>query len=158
MNDSPKRAIDSFDRAILQVLQKDNKLPQRVIAEAVGLSAPAVQRRIAQLEANGVIEANAAVIAPESVGLGITAIVEVRLRDDRSVVMDRSKRYFAAVPEIQQCYFVNGGVSFIIILMANSLSRFESLVRQHFADNEDVKTYRTLIVLDRVKVGLELPF
>jgi len=158
MNDTPNRAIDSFDLAILRMLQTDNKTPQRVIAEAVGLSAPAVQRRIAQLESSGVIEANTAVIAPESVGQGVTAIVEARLRDDRSAVMDRSKRYFASVPEIQQCYFVNGGVSFIIVMVARSLTEFESLIRKHFADYEDVKTYRTLIVLDRVKVGLGLPF
>ncbi|MEG9134294.1 Lrp/AsnC ligand binding domain-containing protein, partial [Acinetobacter baumannii] len=63
---------------------------------------------------------------------------------------------FASVEEIQQCYFVNGGVSFIIIMLSNNLSHFESLVRKHFADNEDVKTYRTLIVLDRVEVNFEL--
>lgn len=53
--------------------------------------------------------------------------------------MDRAKLYFTSVEEIQQCYFVNGGVSFIIIMLSNNLSHFESLVRKHFADNEDVK-------------------
>ncbi|WP_253249375.1 Lrp/AsnC family transcriptional regulator [Pseudomonas putida] len=71
--------------------------------------------------------------------------------------MDRAKRYFAGVDEVQQCYFVNGGVSFIIVMVARDVAHFEKLVRKHFADNEDILTYRTLIVLDKVKVGLSVP-
>ncbi|WP_085619409.1 MULTISPECIES: Lrp/AsnC family transcriptional regulator [unclassified Pseudomonas] len=157
MSDSTSRPLDGFDHAILRLLQRDNKTSQRAIAEQIGLSTPAVQRRIAQMEASEVIVANTAVIAPESVGQMITAIVESRLRDDRSLVMDRAKRYFANVEEIQQCYFVNGGVSFIIVMLARDVAHFEKLVRLHFADNEDILTYRTLIVLDKVKVGLSVP-
>lgn len=157
MNESPKRALDSFDQAILRMLQQDNKTSQRAIAEAIGLSTPAVQRRIAQLEDSGVIVANTAVIAPESVGQQITAIVESRLCDDRALVMNRAKRYFAAVPEVQQCYFVSGGVSFIIVMLARDIAHFDQLVQLHFAGNEDIHTYRTLIVLDKVKVGLTVP-
>ena len=157
MSDSTRRPLDGFDHAILRLLQRDNKTSQRAIAEEIGLSTPAVQRRIAQMEASEMIVANTAVIAPESVGQMITAIVESRLRDDRSLVMDRAKRYFANVEEIQQCYFVNGGVSFIIVMLARDVAHFEKLVRLHFADNEDILTYRTLIVLDKVKVGLSVP-
>jgi len=157
MNEAIGRGLDAFDHAILRLLQQDNKISQRIIAETVGLSTPAVQRRIARMEEDGVIQANVAVIDPASVGQALTAIVESRLRDDSSLVMDRAKRYFAGVAEVQQCYFVSGGVSFIIVMVARDVAHFERLVRLHFADHEDIQTYRTLIVLDRVKVGLSLP-
>ena len=149
--------IDDFDRAILRILQVDNGTPQRVIAERVGLSAPAVQRRIARLQASGVITANAAVVDPEMVGQPVTAIVEVNLLEDRTPLIERASRFFAAEPAVQQCYFVNGGVSYILVLSATSLSHFDSLLRRLFSDNEDVGTYRTFIVLNRVKVGLSVP-
>lgn len=149
--------IDDFDRAILRVLQVDNGTPQRVIAERVGLSAPAVQRRIARLQASGVITANAAVVDPETVGQPVTAIVEVNLREDRTPLIERASRFFASEPAVQQCYFVNGGVTFILVLSATSLSHFDGLLRRLFGDNEDVGTYRTFIVLNRVKVGLAVP-
>ncbi|WP_372438702.1 AsnC family transcriptional regulator, partial [Pandoraea sputorum] len=44
MNESPKRALDSFDQAILRMLQQDNKTSQRAILEAIGVSTPALQR------------------------------------------------------------------------------------------------------------------
>lgn len=150
-------AIDEFDRAILRILQADNGTPQRVVAEQVGLSAPAVQRRIARLQATGVITANTAVVDPDAVGQPVTAIVEVNLREDRTPLIERASRRFAAEPAVQQCYFVNGGVTFVVVLSARSLSHFHGLLLRLFSDDEDVGTYRSLLVLNRVKVGLSVP-
>ncbi|WP_374746782.1 Lrp/AsnC family transcriptional regulator [Klebsiella variicola subsp. variicola] len=149
--------LDNFDLSILKILQRDNRLPHAVVAEKVGLSTPSVQRRISRLEEKGIIETGVAVVDPLLVGNPVISIIESRLVEDRSHVMDRAKRYFREVEEIQQCYFVNGGVSFIIIMISRDLAHFDLLVRQHFADNQDILTYRTLIVLDRVKAGLEIP-
>lgn len=149
--------LDRFDLSILNILQGNNRLPHSAIAEKVGLSTPSVQRRISRLEERGIIKANVAVLEPTLLGNPITAVIESRLVEDRSIVMDRAKRYFRNVDEIQQCYFVNGGVSFIIIMISRDLQHFEQLVRQHFADNQDIQTYRTLIVLDQVKSGLNIP-
>jgi hypothetical protein len=71
--------LDSFDLAILNILQRDNMTPQRVIGEAVSLSAPAVQRRIRRMEEAGVIQANVAVVDPTQVGQAITIFVEVEV-------------------------------------------------------------------------------
>ena len=70
-----RHALDSFDRAILDILQRDNTTPQRAIGEAVNLSAPAVQRRIRRMEEEGVIQANVAVVDPHKVGRPLTIIV-----------------------------------------------------------------------------------
>lgn len=148
--------LDSFDRAILRILQRDNKTPQRVIAEAVNLSAAAVQRRIAALEAAGVVAANVAVVDPDAVSLAITAIVEVYLKDERAATVDAAKRLFSATPEVQQCYYVTGGVSFVLIIVAADMRCYERLTRRLFAENELVERYRTLIALDRVKADTSI--
>jgi DNA-binding Lrp family transcriptional regulator len=57
-------SFDSFDLAVLNILQRGNTTPQRVIGEAVNLSAPAVQRRIRRMEEAGFMQANVAVIDP----------------------------------------------------------------------------------------------
>jgi len=72
-------SLDAFDRAILRIVQRDNKTPQRTIAEAVNLSAAAVQRRIAAMEDAGVIVRNVAIVDTAAVGMAITSIVEVHL-------------------------------------------------------------------------------
>ncbi len=148
--------LDSFDRAILRILQRDNKTPQRTIAEAVNLSAAAVQRRIAAMEAAGVIEANVAIVAPQALGMSITAIVEVRLKDERSTTVDGAKALFLSAPEVQQCYYVTGGISFVLVIVTSDMVEYEAITRRLFANNDAVSSFQSLIALDRVKASAEI--
>lgn len=153
---APSRKLDSFDRAILRILQRDNKMPQRSIGEAVNLSAAAVQRRIAAMEAAGVIEKNVAVLDPRAVEMGITAIVEVHLTNERLQTVDAAKALFRAAPEVQQCYYVTGGTSFMLIIVSPDMVSYEATTRRLFAQNDAVASFRTLVALDRVKTGSEI--
>lgn len=145
--------LDRYDRAILEVLQRNNRVPQREIAEAVSLSTESVQRRIAAMEKSGVIVANVALVDPEAVAATITAIVEVKLRDERAGTSDRAKALFRRTPEVQQCFYVTGGISFVLIIVVPDMPTYERLTRRLFAENELVADFRTLVALDRVKSG-----
>lgn len=153
------RHLDNFDRAILRILQENNQTPQRQIAERVHLSAAAVQRRIAAMEDSGVIAANVAIVSPDVFHPAITIVVEVHLTSDRSTVVEPAKALFRGTKEIQQCYFVTGNGGFIMVIVVPSMTHYEALARRLFADNESVTTYRSLVVLDRVKSGtaIEIP-
>ncbi|MDE1178587.1 MAG: Lrp/AsnC family transcriptional regulator [Edaphobacter sp.] len=144
-------ALDPQNRAILRILQRDNKTPQRVIAEEVNLSAAAVQRRVAAMEEAGVIAGNVAIVDPDAVSATITAIVEVQLWDERAATVDGAKALFRGTAEVQQCFYVTGGVSFVLLILAPDMRSYEGLTRRLFSENELVKSFRTLIALDRVK-------
>jgi DNA-binding Lrp family transcriptional regulator len=150
------RLLDPFDRAILRIIQHDNRTPQRVIAASVNLSTAAVQRRIAAMEKNGVIAANAAIVDPDSVGLGVTSIVEVNLVDEKATTVDRAKALFRDDPDVQQCYYVTGGRSFIMLIVAPDMRSYEATTRRLFAENEAVASYHSYLALDRVKAGMAL--
>ena len=150
---SAARSLDAFDRQILRIVQRDNKTPQRVIAEAVHLSTAAVQRRIAAMEQAGVIRANVALVDPDALAVAITAIVEVFLRDERTESIDRAKALFRSTPEVQQCYYTTGGTSFVLVILTPDMRAYEALTRSLFSDHEWVASFRTLVALDRVKSG-----
>lgn len=150
-SDEPRPVLDRQDRAILRIVQRDNKTPQRVIGEAVHLSTAAVQRRIAAMETAGVIVRNVAIVDADAVSATITAIVEVHLVDERAPTADRARALFRETPEVQQCYYVTGGVSFVLIIVAPDMRSYEGLTRRLFAENDLVRSFRTLVALDRVK-------
>lgn len=152
-----KHDLDRSDRAILAALQRDNKMPQRKIADLVNLSAPAVQRRIKRMEEAGIIQANIAVVNPAKVDQSITIFVEVEMESERIDLYEGAKRVFASAPEIQQCYYVTGEADFLLILNVKSMADYESLTRRLFFENNNVKRFKTFVVMDRVKVGLSLP-
>ena len=150
------RNLDSFDRAILRIVQRDAKRPQRQIAEAVNLSAAAVQRRIAAMEATGVITRNVALVDPDAVALTITSVVEVRLHDERVATVDAAKALFRDTPEVQLCYYVTGGISFVLVIVTSDMRAYEALTRRLFAENDAIESYRSLIALDRVKADTSI--
>ncbi|MCH4023004.1 MAG: Lrp/AsnC family transcriptional regulator [Acetobacter sp.] len=151
-----KQSLDKFDRAILRIVQKDNKIPQRQIADAVHLSTAAVQRRIAAMEKNGIIKQNSAILDVHAVDMNITAIVEVHLRDERIETVDSAKNLFKSTPEVQQCYYVTGGISFVLVIVTSDVKAYEQITRRIFAQNDFIAKYRSLIALDRVKSGSEI--
>lgn len=149
--------LDGFDRKILAILQNDNSTPQRAIGDAIGLSAPAVQRRIKRMAEDGVIRANVAVVDPAAVGQPITIFVEVEVISETAHQIEQAKAEFAASPEIQQCYYVTGEADFILVIVVPTMADYEALTRRLFFGNNNVKRFRTFVAMDRVKVGLSVP-
>ncbi len=150
--------LDAHDRSILRILQRDNKAPQREIGERVGLSAPAVQRRIARMEGGGVIKANVAILEPDAVRQNITVVVEVSAISAGSAEIDKLRATFLAAPEIQQCYRVTGDLAFVLIMLVPSMQEYETRTRRLLADNPGVKSYTSMVVLDRIKTGSDVFF
>lgn len=148
--------LDSFDLAILRVLQRDNTTPQRRIGEEVNLSAPSVQRRIRRMEAEGVIARNAAIIDPDKVGLPLTIFVQVELVSETPEDIDRMKRRFQDASEVQQCFYVTGEADFMLVVVVESMAAYENFTRECFFRDSNVKKFRTFVSMDRVKTGLSL--
>ena len=143
--------IDDFDRRILAILQRDNRMPQREIGAKVNLSAAAVQRRIRRMEDAGVIAANVAIVAPEKLGKALTILVEVGVGSERLEELDALKSAFSKAPEVQQCYYVTGDADFVLIVLVADMAEYEALTRRLFFGNPNVRKFRTLVTMDRVK-------
>ena len=149
--------LDRFDRWILNILQRDNRTPQRLIGEKVNLSAPAVQRRIKRMEDNGVILANVAVVDPERVGRPLTIVVEVEVESEKAELVDAIKRRLSEAPEVQQCYYVTGEADFILVVTACTMADYEDTTRRLFFAEKNVKRFRTFVAMDRVKSTMTIP-
>ena len=150
-------ALDRFDLAILDILQTDNTTPQRVIAQAVNLSAPAVQRRIHRLKDSGVIRANVAVLDPVKVGKPLTIVLEVHLDNERPDRTAPLRARIAAEDAVQQCYSVTGEADYLLVVNVASMADYEALTRRLFEGDDNIKRFRTSVALASLKTGLRVP-
>lgn len=150
--------MDSADRRILEIVQRNNRLPAEKIAAETGMSASSVQRRLKQLRADGTIAADVAILSPDLAGRGVTAIVEVTIGDrPLRQVLSEFRRLMLATDEVQQCYHVTGRGDFLLVLTARDMADFEALARKLFVDNPSVARFETSIVVSRVKWTTRLP-
>lgn len=149
--------LDALDLKILERYQHDTQVPARAIGEAVGLSTAAVQRRLKRLREIGVIEREVAQIAPKSVGLRVTCLVAVDLEREHELDMNRFKKKIVRFPEVQQCYAVTGQADFFLIVLSSDMEAYDAFTRRALGTDENVKSFTTYVVLERVKTGVAVP-
>jgi DNA-binding Lrp family transcriptional regulator len=154
---TPAAPLDRFDLAILDILQADNTTPQRVIAQEVNLSAPAVQRRIQRLKESGVIRANVAVLDPVKMGVPLTIVLEVHLENERPDRTAPLRARIAAEEAVQQCYSVTGEADYLLVVNVASMADYEALTQRLFDGDDNVRRFRTSVALGCLKAGLRVP-
>ena len=148
--------MDDKDRQILRMVQSNARLTAEVISQDVGLSAPAVQKRLQKLRANGVIERDIAVLSPAKLGREMTIIVEVILERENRASLDAFKRRMRGAPCVQQCYYTTGEGDFILILNVENIQEYEEFTQTYFFDASNISRFKTSVVMDRVKVSLDV--
>jgi Lrp/AsnC family transcriptional regulator, leucine-responsive regulatory protein len=149
--------IDRIDARILEALQKNNRLTSDELGLMVGLSATACQRRLKRLRGDGVIEADVSVVSPRAVGRSVSMLVLVSLERERADIVDRFKQAIRATPEISVGLYVTGDADFALLITARDMEDYEQFTRRFFYENPDIKGFKTLVVMDRVKAGLAVP-
>ncbi len=106
MSNIDLRPVDGTDREILELLRLNARRTYGDIGDQVGLSAPAVKRRIDRLEAHGVIRGYTTVIDDGKLGRPLEAFAELRFAGSTRV--DDIESIASDVPEIRALFTVAG--------------------------------------------------
>jgi DNA-binding Lrp family transcriptional regulator len=67
------------------------------------------------------------------------------------------ERLLAACPQVQQCYYVAGEWDFVLIFLVRSMDQYVELTRELFFTSGNVKSFNTLVAMNRVKTGSAVP-
>ena len=144
-------SLDDLDRRILRALQEDNRASFAELAERCNSSAASCMRRVNKLRAHGVIIADIALLDPKAAGKSLSVIVNVELDRERLDLVDDFKRAMRAAPEVTQCYMVTGEADFVLMVSVEDVEAFDVFVKEKLYTNPNVRKFRSMIALDRVK-------
>jgi len=143
--------MDKIDQRILRELQRDGRISNLKLAEAVHLSPTAVLERVKRLTREGVILGYEARLDPAKLGAGLMVFIEVLL--DRTVqdVMDNFKAAVQARPEILECHLVAGGFDYLLKTRVADMAAYRSFVGEVIWALPGVRETRTYAVMEEVK-------
>lgn len=136
--------MDAIDLKLVELLRGNARLSYAELARQIGLSAPAVHERIGKLEANGTIRAYRADVDPETIGLGVTALIGIV--EDSGGDTDDVLAAFREMPEIESCYFMAGVESFLLKARVGTIVQLEKLIMR-LNRTPGVASTRTTIAL-----------
>ncbi len=148
--------MDSKDYQILTLVQADARLTAESLGLEIGLSTPAVQKRLKRLRETGVIEKDVSVLSPAKLGREMTVIVQVMLERESRMHLDAFKRKMRNARSVQQCYYTTGEADFIVLVVVKDIKEYEAFTQEHFFDESNVSRFTSSIVMDRVKVSLDV--
>lgn len=119
--------LDASDRKIVAALAAEGRLTAVELGQRVGLSPSACTRRLQSLEANGVIVGYRAVVDPQAIGLGVTALVEITLERQNDDALRAFETALAECPNVLVCQLMSGSSDYLIQIVARDLPDFERL-------------------------------
>ncbi|NNG35099.1 Lrp/AsnC family transcriptional regulator [Nakamurella aerolata] len=146
--------MDEIDRHIVSCLVKQARSSFREIGLEVGLSAPAVKRRVDRLQDEGVITGFTAQIDPAQLGWTTQAFVSVTYSGN--ITPARIRQILTPIPEVVAAYTVSGDADVLVHLRAADMAQFEQALEQIRASGAVARTESTIVLsslLDRPTIG-----
>ncbi|MDB5801246.1 MAG: AsnC family transcriptional regulator [Rhodocyclales bacterium] len=160
MNDSSvsleRLELDPVDLRILAQLQEDASLSNQSLAEKVHVSSATCLRRVKRLAEAGLIERQVAILSPERLGFGLTAIVEITLDHQATEHLAAFEARAAADASVQQCYRVSPGPDFVLIVQVADMAGYNAFAQRLLSLDANVRNVRSFFSTHRAKFGTQV--
>jgi len=156
-NMSDHYPLDDLDRRILNALQADASHTNAELAELVHVSPPTCLRRVKQLTEAGVIERQVAIVAPDKVGAGLSAIVEITLDVQAAERMSEFEALVDGEAAVLQCYRVTPGPDFVLMVQVADMPAYHALAHRLFTAHANVRNVKAYFSTHRSKFDTRLP-
>lgn len=145
--------LDETDLRLLEMLQENGRTSQHDLAQAVGLSSPAVGERVRKLEERGIIRRFTVVVDPKRLGRDVTAFIAVGMAGSPHYPEFRER--VMAHGEVLECHSITGQGSHLLKIRTDSTSTLEGLLAEIQAW-PGVQWTTTSIVLSTIKETSDL--
>ncbi|MFM8748553.1 Lrp/AsnC family transcriptional regulator [Rhabdaerophilum sp.] len=148
--------MDSFDRAILGILQQDSSLPLNEIANRVGLSPTPCWNRIRKMEELGIITGRVALLDAAQLGLGVTVFVSIETSDHSESWLSRFAAAITTMPEVVDVYRMSGDVDYMLRVVVPGIDAYDGFYRR-LIKVVPLKNVSSRFAMEKVKATTALP-
>ena len=116
--------MDRIERSILAALQENAGISNVDLASHVGLSASACLRRVAQLEANDIIDGYHADVNAKKMGYDVLVLVHITLHGQSAATMADFEHAVSRIPQVLACFLIAGSNDYILRVAARDVNDF----------------------------------
>lgn len=147
--------LDRTDRALLALLQEDARRSNKELAALAGIAPSTCSERLRRLEDQGVIRGYHADLDPGALGIGLRAVIAVRLRRHGADEVERFRVHALGLPEVVTLSHVTGSTDFLVHVVVRSADHLRDLAVSSFTSWPEVAHIETSLVFQHdVKPGL----
>jgi Lrp/AsnC family leucine-responsive transcriptional regulator len=150
-------SLDRYDKLILEELQRDGRISNVQLANAVSLSESACLRRVRSLEESGMIDRYAALINQQKAGLPGNVFVNIGLQREEERELAAFEEAVKNIPEVMECYLMTGEFDYLLRVVVSDMADFERLHRDALTRLPGVARVNSSVTIRTVQKKTELP-
>lgn len=145
--------LDRIDRAILLALQNEARLSNKELAAKVGLAPSSCLERVRKLKEDGVLQGFHAEVRPDAMGVGLQAMIAVRLRQHSRDLVAAFWAHAKALPEVLSLFHVTGEHDFLVHVAVRDTEHLRDLALDAFTTRPEVAHLQTSLIFEWTKAG-----
>ncbi len=148
--------LDRIDRNILDILQREGRLPMTELAQRIGLSTSPCSERVRRMERDGVITGYHARVSPKALGKNLLVFVEITLASKSDQIFDKVRDELLHVPDVQECHLVSGVFDYLVKARLGGMDEYRNLlgdILKKLPVNAQSNSY---VVMEELKESLAL--
>ena len=149
--------LDPTDLRVLDLLQADASRSNQDLAEAAHISPATCLRRVKRLVEAGVIERRVALLSPQKLGAGLTAIAEVTLDAQGAEHVAAFESRAVADDAVRQCHRVSPGPDFVLTLQVRDREEWKAVTERLFTQDANVRNVKSFFSVHRAKFDTRIP-
>jgi DNA-binding Lrp family transcriptional regulator len=143
--------FDEVDRRILAALRNDARISNKALAEAAGVAPSTCLARVARLEARGVVTGYHAELDPRAIGVGVQAMIAVRLEKHSRAEVDAFRAHLLSLAEVLTLYHVAGVNDFLVHVAVSDTEHLRRLVMDALTARPEVAHLETALIFSQTR-------
>jgi Lrp/AsnC family transcriptional regulator, leucine-responsive regulatory protein len=143
--------LDATDIRLLDLLQTDAAQSNQALAAAAHTSPATALRRVRRLVDSGVIDRQVALLNPERIGAGLSALIEITLDRQGAEHLDAFEQRLVSDAEVQQLWRVSPGPDFVLVVHCADMPGYQALAQRLFTQDANVRNVKAFFAVKRAK-------
>ncbi len=149
--------MDRTDRNIIAELQNNARLSNKELASRVGIAPSTCLERVRRLTAAGVFQGFFADVAPQALGVGLQAMISIRLSMHARGQIEHFREHILSLPEVSACYHVAGANDFIVHVAVRDTNHLQSLIMSSLTSRPEVAHIETSLIFEFMRKPVSPP-
>jgi DNA-binding Lrp family transcriptional regulator len=147
----PSERLNRIDQAIVEALQNNARLPNKQLAELVGLAPSSCLERVRALVARGVVRGFHADVDRATLGRALEAMIAVRVRPHSRAHVDAFWEYALALPEVIEVFHVTGADDFLVHVGLEDTDALRNFVLDRLTIRPEVGHVETRLIFGQAR-------
>ncbi|GAA1306103.1 MULTISPECIES: Lrp/AsnC family transcriptional regulator [Planotetraspora] len=149
--------LDSIDRAILAELQNDARLPNKDLAERVGVAPSTALERVRGLRRRGVITGFRAEVDAKALGRSLQAMLALQVRPHTSQLVDPLRAFILGLPETIALFHVAGPEDLLVHVAVPDADHLHRLILERILIRPEIFHLETTLIYRTERQPIQRP-